>query len=364
MSDADDAQDVEQPAVGDVPGQAAIAEDVAQGSPTDEFGPALRAAREKAGLSIANVAHALKVTEFTVDALEDERYEDLPPRPYIRGYIQRYARLVGLDAGTVMVGFDTVEAEPPVVPAVVPRSRWVLFSDFARDSWGMIYGGIVLVFVILIGGALWWAWPGGNSAQTEPVAEAAPNTAAALVSPDDDNRSMPDVDAAVVSTVRAERDQVFDSTPAVPRSVEPVAVDPPVPEAPATESVAVDPPVPQVRTREAVAIEPPHPEGGAAEPGFVGADTDGTTSEVDGLARLDVMAFVFEGECWVEVRDRDGDLVHGDLGRDGETVTVSGHAPFSVLVGNTAVVDISFNGGRVALDSTARGEVARLVVGD
>lgn len=349
MSDTDDARGAQKPAVGDAQGQGPGAADVAQGSPTDVFGPALRAAREKAGLSIADVANALKVTELTVDALENERYEDLPPTPYIRGYVQRYARLAGLDAGTVTVGFDTVEAEPPVVPAVVPRSRWVLFSDFARDSWGMIYGGIVLVFVILIGGALWWAWPGGNSEQTEPVAEAAPNTAAESVSPVDDNRSMPDVDTAVVSTVRAERDQAFDSTPAVPRSAEPVAVDPPVPE---------------IRSPEPVVIEPPRPEVGSTEPRIVEADPDETTTAVDGSAKLDVIAFVFEAECWVEVRDRDGDLVHGDLGRDGETVTVSGHAPFSVLVGNTAVVDISFNGERVALDSTARGEVARLVVGD
>ena len=76
-----------------------------------------------------------------------------------------------------------------------------------------------------------------------------------------------------------------------------------------------------------------------------------------------MITFVFDDDCWVEVRDRDGDLVHGDLGRDGATVAVTGNAPFSVLVGNAAGVEVSFNGEPVVLTPSAPGEVTRLVVG-
>lgn len=298
--------------------------------PIDEFGSALRAAREKAGLSVVEIANALKVTERTVDALEAERYEELPPRPYVRGYVRRYARLVGLDAGAVTIASDTSEAEP-VLPVIVPRSQWALFNDLARESWGLVYGSIVLVFVILIGGALWWAWPGGNAEQASP--EAAPNTAGTDRAPTRVASSpTPEVATEEVSTARGERDRESDSATAAPESSGPVAIDPAPPVVAAVERRGVD------------------------------ADTDEAAPQGDGLANPDLITFVFEGECWVEVRNRDGDLIHGDLGRDGDTETIRGRAPFSVLVGDAAVVAVTFNGERVALASVP-GEVARFEVG-
>lgn len=333
MSEPDDARDSEMPVTGDAPGQEPGVRAVAHHPPA-EFGSALREARDKAGLSVADVANTLKVTESTVEALEDERYEELPPQPYIRGYVRRYARLVGLDAGPLTAGFDIVEADP-VVHAVVPRSPWASFADFSRQSWGVVYGSIVLVFVILIGGALWWAWPGGNAEQAAPETEAAADPGLGDSEPAFADDPLPAVDEpVVVSTPRVEPDPALDSALVLPATPEP----------PAPLPLTAGPSEPEVIDVDAVA--------------------DGTATGEDGLAQSDVITFVFESECWVEVRDRDDDLVHGDLGRGGETVAVRGEAPFSILVGNAAVVDISFNGEPVALDSTAPGEVARLVVGD
>ena len=329
MSIAGDAHDAEKPTVVNEAGRGP-GDDGAREAHTDGFGSALREAREKAGLSVAEIANALKVTERTVDALEAELYGELPPRPYVRGYVRRYAGLVGLDATTVTVGSDG-EAEP-VPPAVVPRSRWAWVNDFARESWGLVYGGIVLVFVVLIGATLWWAWLGGNAEPATP--EAASDAAGADPVPGA-AADAPVSEAATeeVSTLRGEPGQTLDSTPRVPEPSGPVATDPAPPE--------VD----------------------TVEPRVVDADIDQAAGEADGSAGPDLITFVFEGECWVEIRDRDGDLVHGDLGRDGETVTVAGRAPFSVLIGNPAVVDVTFNGERVSLAPGRPGEVARFEVG-
>ena len=316
--------------VGIETGQDLHADDGARDSRTDEFGSALREARENAGLTVADVANALKVAERTVDALEAERYEELPPRPYIRGYVLRYARLVGLDAGAVRVGSDTVEPAP-VLPAVVPRSRRASFNDFARESWGLVYGSIVSVFVILIGGALWWAWPGGSGDPAVPEAASSTTAWDPLRTP---AVSPPTPAAATEGGPTGESDQALDSTPTVvPESLEPVA------------------------------IGPAPPDVATVEPNVIAADADQAAAEADRLARPDLITFVFDGECWVEVRGRDGDLVHGDLGRDGETVTVSGRAPFSVLLGDPSVVDVTFNGERVSLDPGPPGQVARFEVG-
>ena len=354
MTVTGETQDAGKPTVEEEPDRD-LAADVAREAHADRFGPVLREAREKAGLSAADIANALKVTERTVNALEAERYEDLPPRPYIRGYVRRYARLVGLDAGAVTVGSDTVEAEP-VSPAVVPRSPWALFNDLARESWGLVYGSIVVVFVILIGAALWWAWPGGGIEQA--VREAEPNTAGtdpvpapAVALP------TPDVATEAVSTAQAEPDPALESATVLPEPSEPVAIEPALQADATVEPIVVD-----ADTDDVAAAGD-----GLAEPDLttlvVGVDTDEAAPAGDGLAEPALITFAFEGDCWVEVRNPGGDLLHGDLGRDGETVTLRGRAPFSVLLGNPAVVDVTFNGEQVSVDPVRPGQVARFVVG-
>lgn len=332
MSVAGGAQDADKPTLGNETGRGPAAPDGAQEARTDEFGSALREARQKAGLTVAEVAHALKVAERTVDALEAELYEELPPRPYIRGYVLRYARVVGLDAGAVRVRSDTVAPEP-VQPAVVPRSPSAAFNDFARESWGLVYGSIVLVVVILIGGALWWAWPGGNAEPAVP--EAAPIATGSDSPTPSDRPPTPEiateaVSSAEASTVRGESGQ--DATPSLPEPIGP-------------------------------ANEPAPAEVATVEPEVADAGTDEAATDDEGLAESDLITLVFEGDCWVEVRGPDGGLLHGDLGRDGETATVRGRAPFSVLLGNPAVVDVTFNGKRVSLDPGRPGQVARFEVG-
>ena len=318
MSDADDAQD--------------WGETAAQDAGPDEFGPALRAAREKAGLSVDDVATALKVTDHTIDALEAERLEELPPLPYIRGYVKRYARLVGLDADALTVGSDFPAEAETVVPAIVPRSRWALFTDFARRSWGLVYGSIVLVFVMLIGGALWWAWPGGN-------AELAFEATSGIAGPD----PVPPFADAPPPPIAAPAE-------GLPSHTNPDPV-------PGLPTVSGQPAAP-------VADDPTPSPASPPEAGVVVGDVDESATDDREGPLPDLISFTFHGECWVEVHDRDGDLIHGDLGRDGDTVTLGGRAPFSVLVGNVTGVEVTFNGERVALDQSAPGAVARLVVGD
>ena len=255
------------------------------------FGSALREAREKSDLTAADVANALKLSERMILALEAERYEDLPPRPYVRGYVRRYARVVGLNGAALTAGFDAadeVEATPPIVPT--PRRSSL--AEFAGQRWGLLYGSIVSVFIVVIAGALWWAWSGEN------VKEAMAEVAATEVN---------------VQASNAEEEPAL-STPGDPDDAESL-------------------------TEQAAAEESGRPE------------------------KPDLLTFSFQDECWVEVRGKDGNLIHGDLGRGGEMLTLTGEAPFSILVGDAAGVDITFNGDRVALEPGTRGEVARLVVG-
>ena len=66
-----------------------------------------------------------------------------------------------------------------------------------------------------------------------------------------------------------------------------------------------------------------------------------------------------EGECWVHVRDADGQSVYQDLNRSGETVELWGRAPFRIRLGYAPAVSLTYN-GRVALRPFTRNDVANL----
>jgi cytoskeleton protein RodZ len=67
-------------------------------SPLDSVGQDLRAARLRRGDEIAAVSRALKIRKDHLEALEEDRLEDLPGRTYALGFVRSYSQYLGLDA--------------------------------------------------------------------------------------------------------------------------------------------------------------------------------------------------------------------------------------------------------------------------
>jgi len=75
-----------------------------------------------------------------------------------------------------------------------------------------------------------------------------------------------------------------------------------------------------------------------------------------------VVRFVFDEESWVEVTDRNGEVVFSVLGAPGTARTVSGQPPLAVIVGNTKGVTLTYNDQVVDLAPYTRADVARLTL--
>jgi len=60
-------------------------------------GPVLRRIRENRGISLRQIATASKVGVRYLEYIEQDRYAYLPAPVYLRGFLQEYARVVGLD---------------------------------------------------------------------------------------------------------------------------------------------------------------------------------------------------------------------------------------------------------------------------
>src|SRR5438874_11386133 len=62
-----------------------------------EIGGSLREARLKRGLTPADVQKAIRIRDRYLQALEEERWEQLPGDAYVKGFLRTYADYLGLD---------------------------------------------------------------------------------------------------------------------------------------------------------------------------------------------------------------------------------------------------------------------------
>lgn len=92
------------------------ADDTAAVIAAPTVGQRLRAAREAAGLSVADVARSLKFGVRQVELLEADDYAALPGNTVVRGFTRGYARLLKLDADELV---HMLDAQTPVAPADV-----------------------------------------------------------------------------------------------------------------------------------------------------------------------------------------------------------------------------------------------------
>jgi curved DNA-binding protein CbpA len=60
-------------------------------------GADLRKIREARGLSLRHIATVTKIGKRFLEYVEEDRFEFLPPPVYLRGFLQAYANLVGID---------------------------------------------------------------------------------------------------------------------------------------------------------------------------------------------------------------------------------------------------------------------------
>ncbi len=73
---------------------------------TTEFnGPAIKARRESAGLTIRNIADMTKIGSRYLEYIEAERFEKLPARPYLRGFLLLYAQALGCDSERMIADY-------------------------------------------------------------------------------------------------------------------------------------------------------------------------------------------------------------------------------------------------------------------
>ena len=350
-------------------------------------GAALRAARNAMGYSVAEVAARLKVPTNVVENIEADKFDALRAKVFIRAYIRSYADLVQLDPNAMLWAYDQntdpEQQSPETKTRPLSTVRRVLV-DLVRmprgQSW--VFAGTVILIAALAGVFLWLAWPSdvpiASAVVGQPNGEASQQVSIA----DEMPRDFP---------VAAELPASFSDQPAPngPAESAPNGPAESVPTGP-SDSALDDPaePAPS-EPAEPAPNEPIEPASGDPTPVPVPGDPPGdlptgpTEGVLDGLTE-DVSAqpvilsnpltyvpgddhelvFRFTDDCWVQVLDASGSLLHEDLERAEGELELRGDAPFTITLGYAPGVQLEYNGERVMLTQhTHENLVAKMVLG-
>jgi cytoskeleton protein RodZ len=119
------------------------------GVEADGVGEVLARARTALGLSLSDVALQLKFAARQIEALEQERFEQLPPGTFSRGMVRAYARLLKLDAEPLVQRIAGRVAAPDNANAVAAARRPIPITDSSRRS-NLVYAGLSLAVLGVI----------------------------------------------------------------------------------------------------------------------------------------------------------------------------------------------------------------------
>ncbi|HVY07525.1 MAG TPA: RodZ domain-containing protein [Burkholderiales bacterium] len=296
-------------------------------------GAMLLSERRRQGLSLGDISRQLKLSVRQVEALERDDYSGYKSPVFIHGFIRNYAKLLGLDPEPLIRATDSMLNPPPVAVAAPTPIREPDRRQPASgtDEKPRLWPAAAIVVVVAI--ALFIAF----GAKKRPK----------------DSQQVPAIVASRDKAVAPSKAVVATKSPAetVPADTKSEAKPKPETEAPARPAAKPEPKAADARPpvkKEAVEKVAP------AEPGGVVASGSSTTKIT--------VRMVFEQDSWVEIKDRNGNTIFGQLNSSGSTRRASGEPPLTVVVGNAAGVRLYQGDKNIDLVPFTRVDVARLTV--
>jgi cytoskeleton protein RodZ len=268
-------------------------------------GADLRAARERLGWSLADVAFELRIRKPHLEAIEEGRLSLLPGNAYALAFVRTYARTLGLDAEETVRRFKTEAAE-------VGRRTELVFPVPMPDR-GLPAGAIVLLGLVLVIGTYvgWYRLSAEGRLPAEAVT-AIPERLAPLA-----EQALPPVPAPVAPTVAAVAD----------------AAQAPVPRV----DTAPPPGLSISAASAAAAPAPPRDAGPAASPPPVLAPAVPAADDSRIVLRASAPA-------WMMVKDKSGAVLLNRTLKAGETWPVPPRADLLLTTGNAGGTDVLLDG--------------------
>ena len=278
-----------------------------------KLGERLRLAREGQGIELHAAAAATRLSENSLQIIEDEHWHRLPG-VYRAGFARSYAAYLGVDLEAYEDEIRRLSGEgTPVLQTVF--SEGIKINKMDTNLRVLSYA-VMSIFVVL---PLIWAYT---------------KTAANLSQPDAVSVSL-SADGRTSKTslnIPGQTGQANKSAP-VPQHMEANVVP--------TQSLGN-------KDNSGTGSD-------AMEPGPYDAAVD---NQMDGNGQT--LEVLLKADSWVVVTDASGQRLEYDLLRGGNSYSYSGTAPFDILIGRASAVELKINGKPVDLAPHISGNVASL----
>ena len=319
--------------------------------PATSLGNMLREAREKLGLSVADVAGQIKFAPRQIEALEAEDFKHLPEAAFLRGFVRSYAKILRLDAETLLASIPQTKM---AAVELIPASVGVQFPNaHSLRQQNMIWlGAASLLAVIVAVFALWhFKTPLKQSKEQVNVAKVEtpvelPAEAKTISEPLVLKPSMIEPISPVVPKVKSSVAQSSVRETKTQSSARETKLQSPVREAKTQSSVReakTQSSVREAKTQSSVR-EAKTPVAKDAT-----VQSENSVTPLGALPETSKLRLVFGEESWTEIKDKDGNIISSQVNPAGSELRVEGNAPFSMLIGHAASASLYFRGKQVDL---------------
>ncbi len=308
----------------------------------DSPGTLLRRARESAGLHVAHLAAALKVPVRKLEALEQDRWDQLPDAVFVRALASSVCRALKIDPAPVL------ERLPQgAVPRLAPEHEAINApfrapGDPVGPNWfdNLTRPTVLAVGALLVGALVMVLMPNLQRTDTPTAGTSAEPTAVPL--------------AAGVQGTTAPAEPAVQPASAAVSDAGTAAVAPPA--TAATPATAAAAPVP---TAAPAPVSPPTPAATAVAAPAAAAPAAAASGAA---AAAGLLVFRATAPSWIQVSDAAGTVVLRRELQAGESVSTGGTTPLAVTVGNAGATTVLVRGQPRELGPLTRDNVARFEI--
>lgn len=306
---------------------------------SDSPGRRLRVHRQSRGLEVERIAVQLHLRPALVEALEQDRYADLPSPVFVAGYLRNYARLLGVDPAPLVAAYHAANPVPePTPPRIATRAPREIGSGhilMRLVSLAILAGALGML-------ALWW------QNRIDLLPDFLPGEEATGLAPATEG-------AATVPAL----EPIAGGLPLEPLPVS--SVGEPVADAPATPGATLTPPADEPSAPAAAAPPPIVAPGPAETPPDLPQSVAAQPAPTEASAHREVV-LSFSGSSWIDVRDSAGRSVLSGEMQKGDRHVLEGQPPYAFVIGNSTATAISVGGKPFDLAGVSRGNVARFTL--
>lgn len=155
---------------------------------SEDFGSYLKHERELRGIPLDEIALNTKISIRFLQALEENRFEDLPGEVFVRGFIRSYGQAIGSNTEELLAAYHEAtgkqeDSETPPPPE--SEAGEGLLKSLDNPVLKMVLGFGAALFIII--GGVYWVTSQGDSAPEQEDRETR------LAPPTADDNSLPEV---------------------------------------------------------------------------------------------------------------------------------------------------------------------------